>query len=357
MHRTLTLALLTACAPKGAPVTAADTSAPDFTAAIAARGVHVRASFDTDPSPYIGRFLRAGDDDPSETAAMELACSRYITPRVVSAGGVERDELLWASTEAAANLGIPPAYRLSASASQGVAVRVQYTETLKMQHEITDAAGFEACCAAAPEQCTDRFVGELIGGTGRVWYAVGSAAELGASGLATAAAGDVEVKDGRVWRAGLRFPTPVYFAFTVADNVHQDIVVASGDCDDPALGWDDQPPRSTRGQYFVGTSRLLPDEPGARDDALRDARAQAARWVAEAVSTSGGWAAMWASDGASASGEAVGGSEASSWAEGLVERAKDVAWCRERTARPTGGYDHRARVLVFLPAAPAAAGP
>lgn len=356
MNRTVlpSLFVLAACAHRGpGRPTAVDTSAADFTESIARKGVRVRASFDTDPSVYVGRFFKPGEQDLVESSAMELTCSKYISPREVSAGGVERDEYLRASTSAAANLGIPPALSASLDASRDVLVRVHYTETMKIQYQIDDADEFEACCTAAPDQCTDRYIGEFIGGAGRVWYAIGSAAELSAEGLTTDAVGDVEVKDGRVWKAGVTFRSPVYFAFTVADNVHRDDAgiasLTSGACDDPALTWDNRPPRTSQGQYFIGLSQLLPDEQSARDDALRNARSQAVRWVEEFVQYSGGSANDWETDGRSPSGAIVGGSATGTAATGIAERVKDVAWCREQVLRPTGGYDHLARVLVFMP--------
>lgn len=344
---TLFLLLLVSCGPKAVP-TANGTMADEFLTAN--RGLYIRASFDTDPSIYVGRFIKKGETDTSEASAMELSCSQYVTSRVVSAGGVTRDEYFFAASSAAASLGIPPALQVGAGGERGAMVRVRYTENLKMQFDISDAAGFEACCRKAPDQCTDRFVGEFIGGTGKVYYAVGSTSEFKGGAAGSTGVAELEAKDGRMWRASLEFPNDVYFAFRVADNVHVGGTdFASGRCDDPGLTWDTKPPESSQGRYFVGTSQLLPNEQAARDDALRDARVQATRAVSEGLTYEGGSKTEWSGTGSAMGSRSSGGSAVENSAGGTVSDSKDVAWCTENVERPTGGSDTRARVLLFVP--------
>ncbi len=361
-HRLLvpTLLLMASCAPKQPRAdklrtTARGTMAGEFLAAPSARGVYVRASFDTDPSLYVGRFIKDGDTDINESRAMELTCSQHITTRVVSAGGVIRDEYFMASTSVAASLGIPPVAYASAGAERGIVVRVRYTENRKMMYDIADAAAFEACCRAAPDQCTDTFIGEFIGGTGKVFYADGTRAELEGGFVGSSGMADLEVKDGRYWRASLEFPNDVYFAFRTTDNIHVGGAggagLASGRCDAPDVTWDDVPPASSQGKYFVGVSKLFPDEQTARDDALRDARSQAVRHVQETVDYSGGSTTTFGGSGGTMSASTSGGSTTETSASGVAEQVKDLAWCNLDVDRPTGGTDHQVKVVVFVPGA------
>lgn len=363
MNRTLLLTALCLLLPaaaegrakkdKGGTHTAAGTTAAEWLKPQARKGFYIRASFDTDPSAYVGRFLKAGETDVSEARAMELTCSSFITAKVVDAGGTRRDEYFAASTSAAGNLGIPEVLQLGTGGDQVTLVRVQYTETTKMQYEIADAAGYEACCLAAPGQCTDRFVGEFLGGTGRIFYSVGTAAELQAQGLTTDYLADLDVKDGRYWKSSIEFTRPVYFAFQVADNQHSQgaptTPLASGHCSDAAVTWDDVTPLSSQGHYFVGVSRVFDTEAAARDDALSSAKQQAARWYEEGVSTRSATSTGSHGSGAHLGTEVTATSSLATEAAGVVRQLAAQAWCDQNVQRPTGGTDYLFKVATFLP--------
>ena len=76
----LTLALLLLAAPadarrkkgKGGVHGANGTSVAQWLQPQAREGFYIRASFDTDPSAYVGRFITDGEQDISEARAMEL---------------------------------------------------------------------------------------------------------------------------------------------------------------------------------------------------------------------------------------------------------------------------------------------
>ena len=357
----LTLALLLLAAPadarrkkgKGGVHGANGTSVAQWLQPQAREGFYIRASFDTDPSAYVGRFITDGEQDISEARAMELTCSSYITPKVVDAGGTIRDEYFAASSSAAGNLGIPPVFQMSAEGESATLVRVQYTEVYKMQYEIADAAGYKTCCLAAPGQCTDHFVGEFLAGTGSIFYSVGTDADLEAQGVGADVLGDLEVKDGRYWKSSIEFAKPVYFAFQVADNLFRGDAAgqefASGRCSDPSVTWDDVSPQSGLGMYFVGVSQTFDSEASARDDALGNAKQQALRWYQESIATIN--TATTNSSGTGAQMDSTVDTTASqqSQAAGVVRQLAAQAWCDDNFQRPTGGTDYRYKVLTFMP--------
>ena len=327
------------------------TSVAEWLQPQAKKGFYIRASFDTDPSSYVGRFIKDGEADISESSAMELTCSQHITHKVVDAGGTSRDEYFAASTSAAGNLGTPPVFQMSAGAESVTLVRVQYTEVEKMQYEIADAAGYEACCLQAPDQCTGQFVGEFLSGTGRIFYSVGTGAELQAQGVGTEFLADLDIKDGRYWKSSIEFSNPVYFAFQVADNQGGPGTtgLASGHCADAAVTWDDVPPRSSQGQYFVGVSKVLDNEASARDDALTNAKQQAMRWFEESVATNTTSSTTAQGSGGQLGTEVDQTSTIKASADGVVRQLQAQAYCDSNVQLPTGGYDYVYKVVTFLP--------
>jgi len=216
-----------------------------------------------------------------------------------------------------------------------------------MQHEVVDAAGFEACCKEAPDQCTGAFVGEFLEGTGKVSYAMGTDAELEAQGLTAASVGGLEVRDGRYWRASVEFANPVYFAFKLTDAGGQPVEMASGACQD--VSWDEAPPRTSQGQYFIGTSQHYDDEQSARGDGLRDAKAQAVRWLAEAIETGSLKSTSFEGSGAGLSGRVEEEAILETAASGVARFVKDHAWCTDHVST-VEGPQFKLKVAAFLPA-------
>ena len=306
--------------------------------------VFLRTGMDDDPSSYLGRFVpdNATAADVDEAAALQLPCSRYYRIKKVGGGGIEYDELFRASRAASVQFGIPKTpVAVGASSGEESVVRIKYKLLHKWIAELSDPAGFETCCKQASDQCTGRVVGEFLGGTGSVWYAEGSEANVGvdAPGI-----GSLEVKDGVVWRRGIAFEQPVFFAFKLTGSTVQPQGVAAGD------DWDRVVPRSTQGTYFVGTSDYLESERVARDEALLDARRQVVRWLGEAIEQGSVRVE-------SLSGRA-GKLQAALSDEGAVRRAssavvrflKDEQWKSERASMPDG-MRYQAKVLAFLPKA------
>ncbi len=342
-HSVGLLVLIVGGCPKAPRVQAPDQVGPTVSAPA---HVHLRNSFDTDPSVYLGRFVPAGTTDLDETAAMPLTCSAQLEARTVGGGGVTYDETFLASQSAALRIGVPGIASASAGASRGAVVRVRYELVEKMIATPTDPGAFEACCKAAPDQCTDRYIGEFLSGTGTVYYEVSEEAGGGVEVPATAAAGadgEVELKHGTAWKRAIEFPNPVYFAFKTTEN-RWSATVASGGCGP----WTDAPPRSSQGTYFVGISHPRATEAEARRGASLSGREQVVQFLSEEIST--GRIEMTETSGAVAELTAIMNAESrlESSASGVAKRVKDEAWCIEDQATPDGALKI-AKVLMFLP--------
>ena len=126
-------------------------------------------------------------------------------------------------------------------------------------------------------------------------------------------------------------------------------VFQSGRCSDDEIAWDDVPPQSSQGMYFVGVSLVMDSEAAARDDAMQRARASAVRWQGEQVAYEASSSAAYAGAGSGVSTSVRGEATLKASAEGVASYVKDVAYCQQDVVRPDGGFDHRVRVLAFLP--------
>lgn len=306
----------------------------------------LRNAFDADPSMYLGRFVPGDEVTIDESSAMQLTCSQHLSYRKIPGGGVVYDEMFNASTEAAARVGVPLVASASIGGSASQVVRVKYELTDKLVAEIKDPAAFEACCKQAPDQCTDRYIGEFIAGKGSVFYA--SAASAGAKGSGTSPtgmSGDVDFKHGIAWQRSVEFPNPVYFAFKTTRNQWKGDAVAGG-CGE----WTQSPPRSSQGRYFVGVSRPLATEADARDGALVSGRQQVVRYIAEGVQTGSLSVAVTEGLSNALQTKVEDARVVETASSGVARLVKDEAWCVEPTATP-GGNQYVARVLMFLPKA------
>ncbi len=310
--------------------------------------VYLRNSFDTDPSVYLGRFVPPDVADLDETAAMPTRCSALLEPTRIGGGGVLYDETFTASQAAALRIGVPGVASGQAGAERGAVVRVKYTLDEKLVANPSDPGAFEDCCKAAPDQCTDRYVGEFLSGTGTVYYEVNESAGLQADGAATKAAGEFEIRHGTTWKRAIEFPNPVFFAFKTTENRFSG--ATTGGCGD----WTDAPPRSTQGQYFVGISPPVATEAEARDLALTSGRSQAVRYVAESVDAGRITTTATAGEIGNLTSTLDSESTVQSAASGIANLVKDEAWCVTPEATP-GGNRYLAKVLMLLPRADEAA--
>ena len=306
----------------------------------------LRNSMDNDPSRYLGRFVTDGSAVLDESNSRKTRCSTLISYSEVGAAGLTVDELFRVSDKAAASLGIP-AFGAAGTGSSESFVRIRYTQTKKMVSDIEDPGAFEDCCKAAPDQCTGRYVGEFIQGTGQFFYATGNAAEVNVGGAGGGVAGGLEVKHGMAWQRGMEMTQPIYFAFKTADSGWSG--GGGGSAENIGDDWCDNLPRTTQGTYFCGISDMYASEPTARDAALLHARQQVLRWVEQSIAE--GQAESWgvSQDEAGVFRKA---SERDGWVEastsGVSSMVKDVRWKVERVPTPDGGAV-QVRVLAFLP--------
>ena len=200
---------------------------------------------------------------------MPLACSRFITSRFVQGGGVRYAESFQASTQVGARLGVPTVVDAKGAGGGSRSVRVEYTLTGKLIAEVSDPEAFAACCKATPDQCSDRFVGEFIQGTGAVYTEAARTVEAGVTAAPPAAkvGGEVTVAHDSAWTKAVEFPNPVYFAFKVTQTPYTTQVSSC-----PA--WVNAPPTTTDGMVLVGRSKAVKDDADARKAALKDAQRQ-----------------------------------------------------------------------------------
>ena len=237
--------------------------------------VHLRNSFDTDPSIYLGRFVPRGASDLDEGTAMPLTCSQFVKYRFIDGGGVKVIEAMNVNTQMAARIGVPMVAGGDASASRSRQVRVEYVLTGKMVAEISDPAAFEQCCGSSPNQCTDRFIGEFLQGTGTVYREDSNAVAIAGQGTnpANGINGSGGASREKSWTQAIEFSNPVYFAFKVTQTPNNRATSSCG-------AWVDVPPVEDGFVFFVGTSRQLRTERAARERAQWDARFKAYASVA-----------------------------------------------------------------------------
>lgn len=263
------LVLLAGCGPKST------NSVPQSMTLSPSANVHLRNSFDTDPSSYLGRFVPDGAAHLDETSAMSLTCSQHISYRRVEGGGVRYNELLEISSAASARLGIPVVASGSGSASSDRVIRVSYELTGKFIGEVTDHAAFESCCKASPDQCTRRYIGEFIEGTGAIYHQVANSAQGQGAGTDPSSGinGEFEFSHGVQWQRGVEFPNPVFFAFKVSETPYTQQSASACSSFMTTL-----PPADDDGIYLLAANASpAKDEASARRKAMRNATLEAYR--------------------------------------------------------------------------------
>src|SRR5690606_29069801 len=137
---------------------------------VSSSSVWLRNTYDTDPSIYVGRFVPPGVTELDESNTMVLACSKHITTRFIEGGDVDYTEDMHVNTQVALRIGMPVVASGSAGYEHSRTAQARYKLTGKLVAEIADPDAFAACCKAQPDQCTDRFIGEFIQGTGSLYH-------------------------------------------------------------------------------------------------------------------------------------------------------------------------------------------
>ncbi len=305
-------------------------------------GVYLRASFDDDPTHFVGRFISndVAATDVDENRGIQTECTKFVTYKEVNASG-NFDEYYNSSSEVSANLGIQtPVQEVADQApggqgnfgqSSGTEIRVQYDLQKKIVANVEDPAGFEKCCNSAPGNCTDTYIGEFWHGTGTIFEKTGKATNADVSAAATQGQGGLQVADGWVWRRGTEFQD-VYFAFRVMDRI------ATDDC-----AWANQLPKSDDGQFFVGVSAPSPSEDIARTNAMKNARTQVVKYLGESIvaksKTNSGVVEGYVQD------ENV----VTSVAQGIASFVKDDRYCKAEKLETPEGLKYKVKVLAFFP--------
>lgn len=309
-------------------------------------GLFLRNAFDTDPTEYIGAFVTTSDGVPDETAAAKLSCSNFVSWKEVDAGGVKTTDLFTASAGTAFKLGVPPLVGVEGGADRSATLLVQYTATRKWQAVVDDPGGFATCCATYPDQCRGRYVGEFLGGTGRIYAEVqsGAAGRGGAAG--NGVAGELMAYGGRQWAYAAEFPNEVAFAFKLKDApVSTGASFVEPIC---ASDWMSTVPNDPRGHWERAVSDVMPDVAGAQQSAWDRAAVQMAKWCGVEVSAASGGARRDVGDGGSTTSRMAGGSEWSVAGQAVVSRMRLV--CSEtEAAEAARGAQHRFTGLYLLP--------
>ena len=305
------------------------------------KSIFIRASFDQDPSDYLGRFLPAGiaTEAIDETAArVSSRCGKYLKAKTVKASG-SYEQTFNASSGVKGSLGVQPFGKASAGSTGEAGLLVKYTMTEKMLVTVADADGFARCCESAPGECGERMIGEFIRGTGSVSENAGVDTSAEAGGSYKKVDAELSYKDGFAWKRVSTFED-AYFAFrTVAGP--QAGAAAGGVCE---TAWAREVPQSLDGQYFVGAAGVLAPESKAREDAMRNARREVVKYIGEKIAES--------YEGRSS---VIGGALADETlvkaaAEGVAKRVRARCWS-DAVVQPTPeGPFTEIRVLAFLPA-------
>ena len=307
------------------------------------KSVFLRASFDDDPSDYVGRFIPNAlpAQEVDENQGRATRCSKFISHKVVNASG-DYDEYYNSAKAGGVSVGVPGVASAGVSGSTNATVRVQYKLSKKMVSTVEDQQAFDQCCAADPKQCDDFIIGEFFYGTGSVFQVAGSQSELEASGVYSGVAGELEAKDQVVWRRSTTFED-VYFAFRKQRMRSEGLAGA----DDGSCEWATNVPTSLDGKYFVGLSTPAASEAQARDMAMRNARVQVVRYIGEEITS-----AM-ATRGDALNPYLEDEQLVTAAASGLAAKVKDNKWCAPESTQTPDGRLVTIKVLAFFPEADA----
>ena len=328
-------ALLASCGPR---TRAGEAPASETIVPAAKPGMYLRASCDDDPSDLLGRFLPDGlaRGEIDESEAMQSRCSRFITYKEVgTGGGFTYAEYFNASRALRASLGVSGVGAASGGFGDEASLLVHYTLAKKMRAVVADPDALDRCCAAAPGQCTEMYLGEFFFGSGKIMRAVGSQIDFEAGGSGSGVSAEVEYKDGVAWKQMTSFDG-CYFAFKTARHVPP----GGGPCEGE---WWTAPPTSLDGQFFIGVSPPAATRDLARSRAMRDARVQVVRYLGEYLTS------RMSSRSTALEGYLEDEDLVTNVSEGLAARVKDRCWQPAETVDTVSGTRYLVRVLAFFP--------
>lgn len=224
----------------------------------------------TGTTPALGYFLKTDGDPTRESDYQVTTCSRYISGVPGEGGGGALREIVFATTQTTARFGAPPYIGASGSNEANTSMAVDYTLNVTLDGAVTDAAGFDACCKAAPDQCPGPYISGYYKGKGGMWVLMGDerSANAGVSipvpQLSSLVSARVQTENGWVWKNAYDFTAnDVYFAFYTRPR--------PATLEPPPNWLAGDLPRSTQGTWMVGEASGLPTEPDAVTVAENDA--------------------------------------------------------------------------------------
>jgi hypothetical protein len=313
--------------------------------------LYLRVTPDADASALVGAFLpdEVGEGDVDEAQAMRTRCSRFITPRRIPASGEFR-ELTSASSSAAGKVGVKSIARIDLGGSQSQALLVTYALHEKMQSEV-DEDGLAQCCAAAPDQCTRRYISGAVMADGSYFAATAHAASNGVDAATVLQKVNIDAsvlyQDDLKWERQAAFKRQ-YFAFSL-----QRTLSTSGVAARPAVAddcrWANEVPTSLDGNYFVGVSNPMTTEKVAREDAMRDARDQVVRYLGEFLSETSATAQATKGKAEDLTVLINDDKTKASIAQGVARFVKDQRWCGPKEEATPSGVKNTMKVLAFFP--------
>ncbi len=298
--------------------------------------VFIRASFDDDPSQFLGRFLPdelAPDAMDENSARVSSRCARFLSSRTVNASGTF-EQTFNASGGVKGSLGVKSLGSIGGASTSDAGLLVKYAMAKKMVVTVADPDGFAQCCEAAPGECSSRMIGEFWYGTGTVSQFAGRQDEVDAKFSKGTVDAEIGYKDGWAWKRVSTFEN-AYFAFRTVAGPQKSQVCQQD--------WVREPPRSLDGQYFIGSAAVLAPEPKAREEAMRNARREVVKFLGERITEAYAGASS-SIDGAIADQTLV-----TAAADGVARRVKDRCWGDVRVRQTPDGPYTEIRVLAFLP--------
>lgn len=301
------------------------------------KSVFIRASFDDDPSEFIGRFLPddLAQDRIDETAAkVGGRCGKFLSKKTVNASGTF-EQTFNASNGVKGSLGVKPFGSISAGTSSDAGLLVKYAMTKKMLVTVSDADGLARCCESAPAECGTQMIGEFWFGTGTVSQFAGRESDISASVSKGKVDADFSYKDGWGWKRVSSFEN-AYFAFRTTAGPTKSRLCEGN--------WQSEVPQSLDGQYFVGVAAVLAPEPKAREEAMRNARREVVKYLGERLTET------YSGESSTIGGALADSTLVTAAAEGLAERVKDRCWTQATSRSTPEGPFTELKVLAFFPA-------
>ncbi|OGQ10400.1 MAG: hypothetical protein A2138_06220 [Deltaproteobacteria bacterium RBG_16_71_12] len=309
----------------------------------------LRATPDGDASPIVGAFIpdEVPDSEIDETSLARTRCSSFIKPNRVPASGSFK-EVTAASSGAAGKIGVKSIANIDLGGSEAQALLVKYELLEKMSANV-DADGLAQCCAAAPDQCTKRYISGAIMADGEYFAATEKASNMGLDATVPVegvpVTGDVMYQDDLKWQRQAAFKRQ-YFAFTFARNGG----VGLGGKGAPAnpCAWVNQVPPSADGQFFVGVSNPMDTEKLAREDAMRDAREQVVKYLGEYLTEEAASRTSTVGKASDLTTLVQDEKAKTNMAQGLARFVKDQQWCGPDQVAAPSGMKHVMKALAFF---------